>query len=273
MNGRGVGFATRLVLLAVALTAVAPAARAAIYLRLQTPTAAVAPGDTIVVQAAIVTEDSLFNAFDLVVRFDPARVTFVPVTPIAGQVGPLMSSACGNVFHRFTPYADSVVANLSLLCAQTFVGGPGVIYQLRFRAGAGVGPTSFTVGARTRFYNAGVYVTPIEHEDLTMLIGNVLEAPGPLRREWGDALETPRPNPAHAPAVTTVAFTLATASEVALELFDMQGRRVAVHGAGMAPAGRSAVRWALPALAAGRYELRLRAHGKVAGRAPWVVLR
>ena len=252
---------------------IAGAAHAGIALKLTSPQITVAPGDTLVVQAEIVSEDSTFNAFDLVVRFDPAMVAYVPASPQAAQIGSLMTGACANVFHVFNAAADSTVADVALLCSQTFVTGPGTIYQLKFKSNGTSGVAKFSVGRGSRFLKAGVYVNPILPQGVSMVVGNVLAAPRGELVPPGVSLESPRPNPWHAGSTALVRFTLPWAARVELVLFDMQGRSVATHAAGVVPAGASSVRWASPGLPAGRYELRLRADGNIIARQGWVLLR
>lgn len=261
------------VVIGIAVVCAVPSvAMAGIHLRLQTPAASIAPGDTFEIEAAITIPEDRFNAFDLVVRYDPTRVAFVTTTPLSDQVGPLTSGACPTLFHRFNAYPDSVMVNLSLLCNQTFITSSGVIYRVRFRALAGLGPTTLSAGAGTRFYNAGVLVNPILAENTTVMIGGSVGVPSPSLR-GGYLLEAPRPNPLPSAGVGTVEFHLPSAASVALELFDAQGRRVARQDAGDLPAGRSSVRWSLSWLAPGRYAMHLRANGEVVGRATWVKLR
>lgn len=246
---------------------------AGIALKLTSPTVQVAPGDSFYVDAEIASDDSLFNAFELVVRYDPDRVTFKPVTPSSDQIGSMMTGACGSTFHVFNAYPDSVVADVSLLCGPNFVSGPGRIYRLKFKANATTGPVKFSAGVTTRFYKAGVYVNPVRTQGVTLLVGNTLAAPGPAAGARGWVLEAPRPNPLHAGESSAIAFSLPSPARVKLELFDLQGRMAAARPVGDAPAGSSLVHWAVSGLAAGRYELRLSADGRVVGRRPWVVLR
>ena len=247
--------------------------RAAIALKLTTPTVTVAPGDSFYVDAEVASEDSSFNAFELVVRFDPAMVTFKPVTPSSSQTGPLMTGACGNVFHVFNAYPDSVIADASLLCSQTFVTGPGRIYRLKFKANATSGPAVFSAGVSTRFYKAGVYVNPVLRQGITLVVGSPLAVPGATAGPRGYVLEAPRPNPLRGGHDAAVAFALPAPAKVGLELIDLQGRVMASRDLGEAPAGSSTVRWAPPGLPAGRYELRMRADGRVVASRAWVVLR
>ena len=262
----------------VGVTALASAgmAHATVALKLTTPISPVAAGDTIVIQAVVAAEDStaLFNAFDLVVRFDPALVTFVPQAPVASQLGSLITNACGNVFHVFNAASDSTLADVSLLCNQTFVTGPGTIYQLKFKSNGTTGGAKFSVGRGTRFISAGVYVTPVLTQGVSVVVGtSVLAVPGAKSLPRDYILEAPRPNPWREGATARVNFTLPRAASVELALFDMQGRKVAGLAVGDVPVGASSVRWDSPGLPAGRYDLRLRADGRVVARQAWVLLQ
>ena len=248
-------------IVAAAACVLSGAAFAGINVRLTTLNPNPAPGDTFVVQAQVTVADSAFNAFHLVVHFDPNLVTFLPAAPVSAQIGTVMSSGCGTLFHIFNAFADSTVADLSLLCANTSVTGPGEIYRLKFVASGGAGVAAFTVGSSSRFYEAG-----------TVVVGHVAGAPRvPASSGW--LLEAPRPNPQHSGQGANVAFALAAPARVTLDLIDLAGRRVASRDLGDMAAGRADVRWAVPGLAAGRYELRLLADGRVVARRAWIVLR
>jgi hypothetical protein len=83
------------------------------------------------------------------------------------------------------------------------------------------------------------------------------------------ALYQNRPNPAR--SETTFAFTLPTAGDATLEVFDAAGRKVRTLYAGGAPAGDTEVVWNLAddggrPLAPGVYVYRLRASGETLSR-------
>ncbi len=78
------------------------------------------------------------------------------------------------------------------------------------------------------------------------------------------------PNPVRGTA--TVAFALAEPGAVAIEAFDVTGRRVAALPARALEAGEHALRWDLSALPAGAYFVRLYGSGVEATR-PVVVMR
>jgi hypothetical protein len=84
------------------------------------------------------------------------------------------------------------------------------------------------------------------------------------------ALEAPAPNPAAGP--TLLRYTLAAPSAVALAVYDVLGREVAVLAAGVRPAGSHAVRFEPRALPSGVYVVRLRHAGGVEAR-PLTVTR
>lgn len=152
--------------------AAAPAAAAGVTAGFQQPFLQVAPGDTFQVQIVVPVAGDPFNAFDAPIRFDPAQLTFVPTSPLANQRGALMTSACSNTFHLFNARPDSLQITLSLLCNQVFVIGPGVVYQVRFRAPLTPGITTLTLGPSTAFYNAGFKVLPLVKTGMTVQIGD-----------------------------------------------------------------------------------------------------
>jgi hypothetical protein len=136
---------------------------------------AVAPDSEFTLELTITAADASFNGLDSVVEFDPAALTFVPAAPVSLQEGALMTGACGNTFHRFAAAADSLNLTDVLLCAGESLTGPGAVYRLRFRAGATPGTTFVRLRPpRTRFYNAGLYVLPVETFDAEIRIGSLV---------------------------------------------------------------------------------------------------
>jgi hypothetical protein len=254
----------------VALGLCAGSASASVTLHLTASRMTAVAGDTIVVQAVVDPGGTAFNAFALVVRYDPALVTFVPASPSSQQIGPLMTGACGSQFHVFTPAPDSLEGDVSLLCGGVKVTGPGTLYQLRFVAKSANGIAVFTPGVSTTFYDAGVVVGPLTAGGTSVGVGSTAGV-GPDAARAG-ALEAPRPNPCRADG-GVVAFALASPAHVRLALLDVQGRAVATRDLGSLAAGRTSVRWSPAGLAPGHYELRLSADGAIVGRRAWVVLR
>lgn len=258
----------------LALPAAAPPARAAgIHLALQTVDSVVAAGDTIMLEANVTPAGDTFNAFDLVVGFDPTRLALVPTTPVNNQRGPLVTGACTNTFHVFTPGAGTETANLSLLCANTFMAGPGVIYRIRFRTLNVMGPTTLRCQAGTQFFRAGVLVTPLVCDSLALYVG----LPAAVSTGGDGAarltLAPPQPNPRQGAGSVRLAFTLPVAGAVRLELFDLVGRRRAERRLEGQPAGPRQVDWALPEVGSGVYFLRVTDASGTSAVRRWVVER
>jgi hypothetical protein len=99
------------------------------------------------------------------------------------------SAACGNTFHVFAAAGDSVAVSDVLLCDGVALTGPGRLYHLRFHATTTVQVTQLNL-RRARFYNAGLFVTPVNTASCQVGIGVNLgvgdPAPGlarPLRVE------------------------------------------------------------------------------------------
>ena len=244
---------------------------AAVSVRLQPATLTVAPGDTFEVAIAVDPADSVFNAFDAYLLFDSARVELVATTPVAAQIGPLMTSACGSRFHLFTPKPTQLDITCSLLCNGIFVNGPGVIYRVKFRAKPGTGVTSLALGPATSFYKAGFIMLPLETQGMTVTVANVT---GVALRDPPDLhLEPPFPNPSTRATSVRFAFTLPEAGLVRLDVFDLGGRRVAGVPARIYPSGRHSAELSARDIAPGYYRVRLsEAQGRQSSRA-WVVLR
>ena len=80
------------------------------------------------------------------------------------------SAACGNTFHVFASAGDSVAVSDVLLCNLTSLTGPGHVYKLRFHAGNTPQVTALSV-RRVRFYNAGLFVTPVHATSCQVGIG------------------------------------------------------------------------------------------------------
>ncbi len=170
----------RITLVAAALLTWAGSSRAdGIQVALQTPSGTVAPGSLFEVDIQVTASGAAFNAYDAVVGFDPAALTFVAMSPLSLQEGSLMKGACGNTTVVFHSAPDSLRISHSLLCNSLSVTGPGTLYKLQFRASntpqithvvfrrrAGFGPNS-----GLQFYDAGLYVGPAASQDLAVGIG------------------------------------------------------------------------------------------------------
>ncbi len=219
--------------------AFAPAARAqGVQVGLIPQTQTVSPGAGFDLEMDVLVAGSPFNAFDAVVSYDPAALTFVPASPISLQEGSYMTGACGNTFHLFSAAGDSLSMTISLLCNALSLPGPGQIYKLHFLASST--PQSTTVHIRhATFYDAGLYVQPVVTQDATVTIGSVtgvgpIPAPGPARL-------VALPNPCV--AGTTIRVETPVAIERDLVVCDLGGRVVRHLAAGGFGPGSRAVRW------------------------------
>ena len=241
-----------------------------------TDTVVVAPGGTFTIDFVVSSPDLPFNAFDLSVHFDPARLTNSPMAPLELQRGALMVNACtlNEPFHIFAPAPDSVVGTLVILCDGVSVTGPGTIYRLRFNAATTNAYTHLTLGAGTKFYNGGPRVGGVTKRIVVVKIGSpVLDAGERLHVSSTPELAPVSPNPARAGRSLSLAFSLPRAERSEVVVIDPQGRRVAGSPWARREAGLQRVEVALPALAPGRYTVALRTGSGVTRTQPWVVLR
>lgn len=257
--------------LACALAAAgAPVARAAgIHSALTPADSTVQPGDEFTIDFSIVTADAAFNGFDGVVEYDPSRLTYLPAVPTSLQQGPLMTGACGNTFHVSSAAGDSIAFTSVLLCAGQSVTGPGRLYRLRFRAGATLGETFVRLRApRVRFYNAGLFVLPLETADARVQVGEVTEVGPPPPP--GLSLRA-LPNPSR-PGTTTLRLSAAVSGPQRVTIRDARGRLVRRFETADAAAGERTLTWdgrdgGGRRVAAGWYPVEFRAGGReVQGR-------
>ena len=239
-------------------------------------TVVVAPGGTFTVDFVVKDPDAPFNAFDLDVHFDPAKLTSYPMSPTTLQRGALMVDACtlNAPFHIFTPGPDSLVGTLVILCSGVSVTGPGTIYRLRFTAAATNAWTQLTLGPGTSFYNGGPRVNGVVKRAVVVKIGSpVLDAGAHPRLPSMPALDPIAPNPARAGRTLALSFSLPRAESSEVVVMDAQGRRVAGAPWALREAGAQRLEVALPPLAPGRYTITLRTESGVTRSRPWVVLR
>ncbi len=206
-----------------------------------TPASTVAPLESeFMIELTVPTASSPFNAFDAVVEYDPAVLTFLPETPSSLQEGSLVTNSCGNTFHRFLPAADSLVITDVLLCAGQSMTGPGQIYRLRFRAGSTPGSTWIRLRfPRTRFYNAGLFVLPVTTSDAEVVVGDPLDAGAP-RAGVALALRAV-PNPARSGALLRIGSDRAGAQRVSIH--DARGRLVRKFAPSEEAAGERNLWW------------------------------
>jgi hypothetical protein len=240
-------------------------------------TVSVAPGQVVTLDLVVRDAGPAFNAFDLVLRFDPARLTNTPMSPLTAQRGPLMTSACttNSPFHVFTPAYDSLVCTLVIMCNGVTVTGPGTIYRVSFTAGGSDAWTTVRFGAATTFYNGGPRVDTLVTRPIVVKIGepSLLGVGGPAGQSATAELDPVSPNPGHRPGALAVSFRLPRADAAEVTLLDSLGRRVAGSPRAHHQAGAQQLHLDLPRLAPGRYTLVLRTGAGEVRTRPWVVLR
>lgn len=184
----------------------------------------VSEGEEFTVQVVLPESNDPINGYDAVIGFDPARLQLLLPQPASAGEGELFDAACAQSFLSTTVAPDSTKVTIAhvLLCAGTSVTGPGVLYELRFRARQVPGLTALVLLDGTAAYNAGTYVTPVVTADAVVQIGSPTAAP--------EDRHTPpaffaRPNPFN-PA-TELCFDSARSQHVRIDLFTVAGRAVA----------------------------------------------
>lgn len=217
-------------------------AGAAVNVALQPASLNVTPGADFEISIDITQAGSEFNGYTAMVTFDPAALTFVPLSSSSLQQGCLMtgacSAACGATFHRFTPSGDSLSISNTLLCDQIFLTGPGNLYKLKFHA-SNTAQSTWVRFRHTSFLREGVYVTPVATVDAHIVIGTPLDAgPAPAVAAFAVRAE---PNPARGPVV--FALESDRAGGVQVEVHDLAGRLVRRFDMEAAAGGVARVRW------------------------------
>jgi len=246
----------------------APAA--GVHLQFNTVPAVIAPGDTFLVQVTVPIGDAQFNAFDLAISYDPNRLSFVPTVPLSAQRGALMTGACANTFHQFTPGVGQVNATLSLLCNGVFVTGPGIIYQFKLAAGDSVGPTDIQCTTGSQFYRAGFFVNPLDCVTKTVTI---IGTSGTESPPAASALRlAARSDPSNRGNIE-LDFELPEEASAEFALFDILGRRLAARPPELFSSGRHRVSWSVPAIPSGLHIIRLVTGSGASARTRFLSLR
>jgi hypothetical protein len=201
--------------------------------------------DTALVNFEVDATAQEFNGYEVVIQYDPAIVDFLP--PVIE--GPLMLGACGNTFKVLTQTDSALTYAHVILCAGVALNGPGVLSTYRFRGLAnGVSPVSVISDPDFTFAYAGIYINP-NHPTFPrqVIFHNAEIQVGPQSGiESGAApplefrLEQNAPNPFS--SATAIGFALAAAGPVALEVFDVCGRRVWAESAALSP-GAHRITW------------------------------
>ena len=257
------------------LAAAAPARAARFVVAGPTDTVSVAPNTTFTLELVVREAGPAFNAFDLDVRFDPARLTNVPMVPLSAQRGTLMTSAClaNSPFHLFSSESGQLSATMVILCSGVSVTGPGQLYRVNFTTAPGDAYTTVTFGPNTAFYLGGPRVDTLVTRPIVIRIGNpiVLDAGGPAPPSRV-TLERLVPNPARSARRLAVELRLPREDTARWALVDALGRSVAKGSLARLDAGTHRIPLELPSLAPGRYLVVVRTgRGETATRA-WVVL-
>jgi hypothetical protein len=228
-------------------------------------------GDTVMVELVVPEAGLEFNAYDAFVQYDPTVLTFLQADDITDQEGPLMREACFQTFHLFgiAPDSTHVEINHVLLCNDTSLTGPGVLYRLQFRCKDVDADTRLDLlreaPTQTRFFHAGFLVEPLRTTGVDLRIGE------------GDVTATPPATPSlHLGAApnpfnprTTLHFSLPATASVDLRIYDLAGRHVRQLATGRHAAGEHRIRWngrddAGGEVPTGVYLVRLRAGGRTA---------
>ena len=177
-----------------------------------------------------------------------------------------MTGACPSTFHHFTPGADRVTIADILLCDGQSVTGPGQIYRLRFRASNTPQSTTVRFLSGLRFYDAGLYVTPVTSSDATIGIGTIVGVGEGSAAASGLRVRA-LPNPARAGASLRIEADRPGMQEVLV--LDSLGRVVRRLEKGSFAAGPREVSWnrrsdAGRRLPAGIYTVEVRAESHTA---------
>lgn len=200
-------------------------ARAGVSVGLTPAAQTVAPGSDFDLFVDVLAAGSSFNGFDAVVGYDPAALTFLPLSPTTAQQGCLMtgtcSASCGSTFHRFSGAGDSLSVSDVLLCNLVSITGPGHLYKLRFHAASTLQITHVTFRS-VHFYDAGVFVTPVQSGDATIGIGMNVGVGPPAPSLAGRVRVEPNPS------FGRVRFVAEGAGGglAEIEILDLQGRVV-----------------------------------------------
>jgi hypothetical protein len=251
-----------LVLLAGWLMATVPAGANGVAVALTPSTVQVDPGAAFDLDIFVIQAGASFNGFDAIVEWDPAALT-----PIFNAEGVLMTSACGNTFHRFRPGASADTIADVLLCSATSLTGPGQIYRLRFQASLTPQVTTVRFAPGLQFYDAGLYV-PLDYVGSASVgIGMTPVSAGPPAAPAQLRLRV-APNPARGGTVFTVEAD--RAGPQSLRVMDARGRVVRRFDDRRAEPGVRTIAWDGRSQAGARvppgvYLARL----EVAGKAVW----
>jgi hypothetical protein len=228
----------------------------------------VSPGSEFSLELWLTAPGDSINAYDAVIEYDPAALTFLQASPLSLQEGAYMKTppACGNTAHYFTSAGGSLEISHSLLCNLLSLPGPGQLYKLRFRASAAPQWTWVRIQS-IQFYKAGLFVNPVHPTDAAVAIGVPVGVPGPGPAPLETCVRV-APNPCRAAA--TVVVETAAAGEQRVVVCDVQGRAVRHLDQGAAATGVRRIDWdgrgdGGVRLAPGVYRVVVETSGKTSG--------
>jgi hypothetical protein len=226
----------------------------------------VSPGSDFTLELWLTVPGDSINAYDAVIEYDPAALTFLQASPLSDQEGVYMKTACGNTFCDFTSAGNSLTIAHSLMCNHPGLPGPGQLYKLRFHAS--VAPQWTWVRIRSiQFYKSGFFVNPAHPSDAAVAIGVPLGVPGSGPVPAATRV-TVTPNPCRAAA--TIVVETATAGEQHVVVCDVQGRAVRHLDHGETAPGTRRIVWdgkddVGVRLAPGIYRVLVRTTGRTTG--------
>lgn len=202
-------------------------------------------GDTAFVNFEVDATAQEFNGYEVVIQYDPTIVDFLP--PVIE--GPLMLGACGNTFKVLSQTDSTLTYAHVILCAGVALNGPGVLSTYRFRGLAnGVSPLTIISSPDFTFAYAGIYINPnhptfprqVIFHNAEIRVGTQSGVESGTAPPLEFRLEQNAPNPFS--SATAIGFQLAAAGPVALEVFDVAGRRVWAKAASLPP-GAHRITW------------------------------
>jgi len=228
----------------------------------------VSPGSEFTLELWLTEPGDSINAYEAVIAYDPAVLTFLQASPLSLQEGAYMKTppACGSTFHYFTNAGDSLVISHSLMCNLVSLPGPGQLYKLRFRASMTLQWTWVRIRS-IQFYNDGLFVNPALPSDAAVAIGAVSGVPGPGLAPAETRVKV-APNPCRAAAAITV--ETAVAGEQQVVVCDVLGRAVRHLDRGAIAPGTRRIAWdgkddTGVRLAPGVYRVLVNTFGKTTG--------
>ena len=215
--------AAGLIALLAAGAAVVPA-RAEVDLLISPASQTVAPGAEFEVTFQVTNASPAFNAFHMIVSFDPAALTTVKLSPLSSQLGTLITSVCpaGNNINWFHMGANADTVDVSMLCANASTAGPGTIYRMHFRASTTPQVTSIRLLPDLEFANAGIIVPNAYWSGGAVGIGMAPTSGVGVPGVGSRLALSASPNPAHGDVALDFGRPLGAGGTLAVH--DVQGR-------------------------------------------------